>query len=64
MITSARASDAEAAISVTISERREMVHEEHFMACPFDLKDVSRGRCGSGRRRVALPEDSSDLDVV
>jgi hypothetical protein len=64
MITSARASGAAAAISVAISDRREMIHDEHFMTSPFDVKDVSRGRCGSGRHRVVLLADSSDLDAV
>jgi len=34
------------------------------MTSPFDVKDVSRGRCGSGRHRVVLLADSSDLDAV
>ncbi|WP_334529669.1 hypothetical protein [Bradyrhizobium sp. AZCC 2230] len=47
MITSARASGVEAAISATISDRREIVHEKYFMTCPFDFKDLREGGCGT-----------------
>jgi hypothetical protein len=53
----------EVAIRAAISDRREMVHDEFFMAFPFDVKDVSRDRCGFGRHHVALIEDTSYLAV-